>query len=208
MRIANRLAGALAGLACAWVPAFPAEENPVACRYGFTLQAALPRQDLRDINGRTGYGFGVFAENAGPGFILQTRLDYLRYAQTNQPLAKAVAEYTVPAARTLSANALSLAVEARHALPVPGLERFHALLGVLAIRYEFDTSGLDPLTDQNGLPVGGIRRYKDKTPVKLGLALGLGFDLSRGMTLTERYTAVDINGATLAAWETGLGFRF
>ena len=208
MPIAKRLGGTLAALACAGLPALSAApDSPGRC--GFTLLAGLPRQDFRDLTGRTGLGVGVFAESElGSGTILQTRVDYLQYPQTNQPQAGAIAAYTVPGPRTLAANSVALGVDLRHPLPLPGLERGFALAGVLAIRYEFDTSGLNTLTDQNGLPIGGIRRYKDKTPFRLGLAVGLGFELYRGMTLTERYTAVNINGATLATFETGLSFRF
>ena len=62
-------------------------------------RASLRRKLTRDLTGRTGLGVGVFAESElGSGTILQTRVDYLQYPQTNQPQAGA-SLLTVKAAR-------------------------------------------------------------------------------------------------------------
>ena len=78
----------------------------------------------------------------------------------------------------------------------------------MGIRYEYDTSYAGNQIDQNGIPIPSVIRAKDKTSMKLGLALGLGVAFGRGLALTERYTTVTINGFTFAAWETGLSYRF
>jgi hypothetical protein len=78
----------------------------------------------------------------------------------------------------------------------------------MAIRYELDTSGAGTLIDQNGLPVTGITRVQRNTPLKLGLAVGVGFELLRGLTLAERFTTADIEGTSFATLETSLSYRF
>jgi opacity protein-like surface antigen len=191
--------------------ALPAADlgSPVVYRYGVRLLAASPRQDLRGITGRTGVGAGVFAETElGAGTVLETRVDYLSYPQTNQPKAAPMAAYTVPNPLTLVANATAVGVDLRHVLPFAGAGRFYAIGGVMGIRYEFMTSGAGNRVDANGVTVPGITRRKDKTSFKLGLAVGLGFDLTPSLALSGRYTTVNIDGITLATLETGLSYRF
>jgi hypothetical protein len=64
------------------------------------------------------------------------------------------------------------------------------------------------MVDQNGIPIPGIVRYKDKTSVKIGLAVGAGVELYRGVALSARFTTVDISGVTYGALETSLSCRF
>ena len=204
-----RLGWILVALACS--QALPAAEPDDATpyHYGIRFLAATPRQDFRVLDSRTGYGGGLFVEApTGSGWIAQTRFDYLTFRQVNQPNAKAIAAYTVPSPLTLAVDSAELGVDLRHALPVAGLERCYGLVGASAIRYEFETSGPNTTVNQNGIPFTGIVRYKDKTPIGLGLALGVGVEIWRGLALTERYTTADIDGTTFATWETSLSYRF
>jgi opacity protein-like surface antigen len=204
----GRLMVALA-FACAW--ALPAAElgSPEACRYGVRLLTASPRQDFRGITGRTGLGVGVFADaELGAGTVLETRVDFLDYPQTNQPKAAPIAAYTVHNPISLVANSVAVGLDLRHALPFDGMRRFYALGGLMAIRYEFGSSGAGNLVDANGIPLPGITRRKDRTSVKMGLALGLGVEITGNLALTGRYTTVNIDGTTFATLETGLSYRF
>jgi opacity protein-like surface antigen len=199
----------VAALACACGQALTAAEldDNTTYRYGVRFTTASPRQDFRDFTGRTGLGAGVFIEtDAGSGWIAQTRFDYITFPQTNNP-DYAAGPAATPAI-TLSVDSASLGVDLRHPLSFAGLDRFYVLGGVMGIRYEFDASIPNTQVDQNGIPIAGILRYKDKTSFKLGLAVGVGFEIYRGLALTERYTTFDVNGTTLATLETSLSYRF
>lgn len=201
----KRLGWMLMVLACGCGAAEPG--GPVPYRYGIRLELAAPGQDFRDISSRTGFGGGLFVEApVGSGWIAQTRFDYISFPQTNQPHAASISQYTTVNPLTLSMDSAALGVDLRH--PVPGLKGFYGLVGATGIRYEFQSSSARTQIDQNGIPIPGIIRYKDRTSVKLGLALGLGFELYRGLALSERYTTVNIFGTTFAALETSLSYRF
>jgi hypothetical protein len=208
MTIAKPLGWMLIVLACGATPLTAAAPDPASpVRYGIRILAASPRQDFRNLGSRSGFGGGLFAEtDVGSGWIAQTRFDYLSYPQNNQPGAGAIATYTTANPITLSADSASLGVDLRH--PVPGLPRLCGLAGVTAIRYEFQSSSVTTQVNQNGIPIPGIIRYKDKTPVKLGLAVGISFELWQGLVLAERYTSADINGTTFGTLETSLSYRF
>ena len=197
----------VAALSCSCMPALTASslDDSSVYRYGIRGTLALPRQDFWDISGRTGYGAGVFAEtDLGSDWTAQTRFDYISYPQTNDP------NYAVAntPALTLSVDSASVGVDLRHPLAFAGLDRFYLLAGAMGVRYEFEASIPSTQVDQNGLPILGFKRYKDKTSFKLGLAVGLGCELCRGLALTERYTTFDVNGLTLATLETSLSYRF
>lgn len=182
-------------------------EGPQTYHYGIRLSAATPRHDFRDLTTRTGFGGGLFAEaEYSPSTVVQTRLDYLSYPQYNRPNASGIPAWTAPNPITLAANSTALGLEIRHAFA--GFQRFSLSGGLMAIRYELDTSGAGTLIDQNGLPVTGITRVQRNTPLKLGLAVGVGFELLRGLTLAERFTTADIEGTSFATLETSLSYRF
>ena len=182
-------------------------EGPQTYHYGIRLSAATPRQDLRDLTARTGFGAGLFAEaEYSPSTTVQTRFDYLSYPQNNRPNASGIPAWTAPNPITLAASSTALGLEFRHAFA--GFQRFSLTGGLMAIRYEFDTSSASTLIDQNGLPVAGITRVKRNTPLKLGLAAGVGFELLRGLALAERFTTASIEGTTFATLETSLSYRF
>ena len=191
---------------------FLAAEDPNApevYRYGLRLLAALPRQDFHEIIGRTGLGVGLSMETElSPGTVLETRFDYLRYPQDNHPGSGAIPAPAAANAAILLVNSAAIGVDLRHSLPVAGLRRIFGSLGVMGIRYEFDSSGASTALDQNGVPVSAIRRVKAKTPFKLGLAVGLGVDLTRNLALAERFTSVNLDGTTLGTLETSLSYRF
>jgi hypothetical protein len=197
---------------CAWAlaPALAAQEpGPKPVHYGVRILSALPSQDFKQITGRAGLGAGVFAEADGPpGTVLQTRLDYISYPQTNQPGNPGSSSYIPPNSLTLSANSLACGFDVRYYLPYPALGRVFLLGGVSAIRYEFQTSSAGVLMDQNGIPFNGIVRSKGKTSLKLGVAVGLGCDFGNHWALAERFTSIDIDGTTLATLETSLSYRF
>jgi len=211
MSFSMRLGWLLITLAWACGSTLPAVEleGPDNYRYGIRLLAAMPRQDFRVITGRTGIGVGLFAESElSPAAVLQTRIDYLSYPQTNQPGGSGITAWTARNPITLAVNSAALGIEIRHGLGSAGLERVSLLGGVMGIRYEFDSSAASTLIDQNGLPVPGITRVKEKTSIKVGLALGVAFELRRGLALAERFTSVNIDGTTLGTLETSLSYRF
>jgi hypothetical protein len=182
-------------------------EAPAPYRYGIRVLSATPAQDFRDVDSRAGFGGGLFMEApVGSGWIAQTRFDYILYPQVNQPYLTPVSRYTLPNALTLSADSAGLGVDLRH--PVAGLKGLYVLVGMTGIRYEFQTSAASSQIDQNGIPIPGIVRYKERTSVKLGLALGAGLELYPGLALSERFTTVNILGTTFGALETSLSYRF
>lgn len=192
--------------ACLQGPALRAVEGegPAPFRFGVRLLVSWPRQDFKDIDGRTGLGAGVFAENdLGNGTVLLSRLDYLRYPQAGTPGAAGIADYTVPDPLTLSTDSVSVGVDLRQRLPWPGLEGCFLLAGVTAARFEFETSTAEEVDGETV-----IVRTKDKTPFRVGFAAGLGWSFGRNADVTLRYTAVNTGGATFATLETGFGWRF
>jgi len=209
MKISKKFGWALFVLAGAWVHAADPDDPP-PLRYGVRITASSPRQDFRQIISRTGLGGGVFVEApAGSGWIAQTRLDYIRFPQTNRPDTTLIPAYSTPGPITLNVDSASLGLDLRHALADSGpFARVCGLAGVTFIRYEFQTSAANIQIDQNGIPIPGIVRYKDKTSVKIGLAVGAGVELCRGLDLSARFTTVDIFGVTFGALETSLSYRF
>jgi hypothetical protein len=209
MTIPRRFGWTLFILACVCGRAADLEQTaPLRC--GVRLTTCSPRQDFRSITSRTGLGGGVFVEApTGPGWIAQTRFDYLRIPQTNHPDPTLIPAYSTPDPITLNVDSASLGVDLRHPVADTGpFARVSGLAGASLVRYEFQTSAANTTVDQNGLPIPGIIRYKDKTSVKIALAVGVNVDLWRGLALTGRYTTVDINGVTFATLETSLSYRF
>jgi len=209
MTIPRQAGWTLLALACACGRAADLEDAaPLRC--GVRLTTCSPRQDFRSIISRTGLGGGVFVESpAGSGWIAQTRFDYLRIPQTDRPDATLIPAYSTPDPITLSVDSASLGVDLRHPVAEAGpFARVSGLAGAALIRYEFQTSSANTAVDQNGIPIRGIIRYKDKTSVKIGLAVGVSVDLWRGLALAGRYTTVNIDGVTFATLETSISCRF
>ena len=207
----SKCLGSLA-LVCAfgWNQALHAADPATApsCRYGMRFLSATPRQDFREVLPRTGFGLGLFADaDLGSGTTAQARFDFIRFPQTSRAGSQNLPGYPAPVpALALLADSAALGMDLRHG--IPGLGRVYGLAGVTAIRYEYDVAYAGNKVDQNGIPTPGIIRAKDKTSLKLGLAVGLGVDLWHGLALTGRYTAVDIDGFTFATLETSLSYRF
>ena len=191
---------ALPVLVLAWGRASAAEPDPAPTRFGIRVMAASPRQDLRDLDSRTALGAGLFAETAvGLDWVAQTRFDFLDFPQTNRPDGAAIAGYTTPSPLTLEVGSVSLGVDMRHPLARSGpLRNGFGLAGLTAVRYEFESSSASTRIDQNGIPIPGIIRHKDKTQVRLGLSLGVGFEIRPGLALAERCTFAAIGGLTFA----------
>ena len=211
MNFAFKRARALATLVVVSSPALAADEEPQdePLHFGIQLLAALPSQDLKAANRNAGIGLGVFAEaEVGPGTIAQTRLDFIRYPQTNRPGAGVLPDYVPAGALTLSGSSAALGVDFRHALPQPALEGAFLLAGVMGIRYEFQTSDAEVAAGPNGEPVTRIVRTKQNTSTRLGLALGAGCSFTPHWTLTLRYTYLGVDSTSLATLETGLSYRY
>ena len=190
--------------------ATPPEADFPTPRYGVQLYGARPQIDLRLMTTRTGQGLGLFMEERlTPTAVLQTRIDYVNYAE--QDFEAPVMGPMLPAPVTsLSANAASIGADLRRYLPYPGLRTVYVLAGMSAVRYEFRTlSTPAPTLDENGLPLPSAPvEAKAKTSVKWGLAVGLGWELHPGYALTARYTYAAVSSINLAALELGLRASF
>jgi hypothetical protein len=187
----------------------PPDPDSLPLRYGVQLVGALPRQTLKNAGLGTGLGIGLFAENEPyPGTTLRTWVDFIRYPQTNHPPQDLLADYTDPDPLTLSANSFTLGVDARLHLTKPGLQRVFVLAGLLASRYEFQSSSANVVADASGQPATQIVRRSESTPFKLGLSVGAGIDLRDDWSFTLRYTHVGLPGSNLDTVETGVAYRF
>jgi hypothetical protein len=175
-----------------------------AFRYGVQLLGAAPAQDFKNLDNRVGVGAGLFAENnLGSGVVIQSRLDYVSYSQYNQPAAGGIARYTIANPLTLSSDTLSVGVDLHKHLGLGEQDGWFVLAGASAIRFEFQTSGA---VTQGANTV--VARYKDKTPLTLGLDAGFGYAFNPAWSLALRYTTASLDGTTLATVETGLSYRF
>jgi hypothetical protein len=184
-------------------------DDPEPWRYGVQVLAASPRQDFRSYSGRTGFGVGALAEaTPTPGTVVQTRIDYIRYPQTNQPSSAGLPSLFPANPLTFSADSVAVSGDVHYHLPAKYLRSFYLLGGLTAIRYEFETSYATTQVDVNGIPTPGINRVKTKTSVKMGVALGFGYDFTSHLSLSERFTTLDIDGNTFGALETALSYRF
>lgn len=198
----------LAALAWAWFPgpALRADEGegPPPYRYGIRFTAAMPQQDLKSIDNRTGLGLGLFAENdLGSGMVVQARVDYLRYPQANQPSAGSIADLTLPNPLTVSTDSVAVGVDVQKHLLLGGQQDLFLLVGIAGYRYEFQTSAV---TQQGSAAV--LTRSKDKSEITAGVDVGIGYSFAPDWALTLRYTTVAISHANLATFETGLSYRF
>ena len=178
--------------------------------YGLQVYLARPEFDLRPMVPRTGQGVGLFMETSlTPTSVLQSRLDYVNYGQTDFTTPQTW-PLVPPGVTSLTANAASLGADLRQYLPYPGLKRLYILAGMSAIRYEFRTLSTPPPTlDQNGLPLPtGPVATREKTSMKWGLAVGLGWEVLHGYALTTRYTYVPVSSTNLGGLEFGLRASF
>jgi opacity protein-like surface antigen len=187
------------------------EKEEASWRVGLEVLGSSPRQDFRDLDSRTGYGGALFVENdLGGGWRVQSRFDFLRFPQTTGGVINGL----IPGQGTfqpltLAADSSSLGAEAQYHLPYPGLTTFYLTAGLRAIRYEFTyTTVSNVQSPSSNLPTGTILNNKYRTSMKMGATLGLGLDLSRRLSLTFRYTYLDLSGTAFVTYETGLGVRF
>jgi hypothetical protein len=188
-----------------------ARVNAVSARWrlGLELLGSSPRQDFRDMTGRTGVGGAVFLESAFPnGWRVQGRFEFIRYPQTSQASVGDLIPGMGPfKPLTLSANAAAVGVDLHYHLPYPGWRRTYLVAGIRAIRYElsYTTAGVvpDPVT-----PVGVIQGHKYRTPASIGLDGGFGVDLNRHLAFTGRYTYTTVSGIGFATCDLGLSVRF
>jgi opacity protein-like surface antigen len=186
-------------LALLAAPGLRAEDLDDATHFGLQATAALPRQELRDVTGRTGLGGGIFFEaDQEGGWSLRTRFDFIAFREDRGRTQTRLASFVPPAALRVSANQFSAGVEVRYR--VPGLKGAFVLGGVTGSRLEFETV----LPGTGSGPAWG----KEKTSFKLGLAAGAGYRLGSSSSITFRYTATNLGGITLAALEAGLDCRF
>jgi hypothetical protein len=208
----NSTKGGLLLLACALSLSAandPSNSYNLPLRFGVQVIGAFPRQTLKSAGLRTGLGIGLFAENEPyPGTNLQTWASFIRYPQANQPPRDLLADYTAPDPLTLSANSFTLGVDAHLHLPRPGLRQVFVLAGVLASRYEFQSSSVTVVADPDGQPTSQPVRRTESTPFKLGLSVGAGIDLRKDWSFILRYTHVGLPGSNLDTVETCLEYRF
>ena len=178
--------------------------------YGVNLYLARPVFDLRAMIPRNGQGGGLFMEeHLTPRSVLQTRIDYVAYRQVDFPVPTNLP--LVPSGTTaLITNAVAIGADYRMYLPYDFLKQFYLLAGMSAVRYEFRAmSTPTPTLDPNGIPLPATPvEVKDRTSVKWGFALGLGWTFHTGYSLTGRYTYVPISGTNLGALEFGVRASF
>jgi hypothetical protein len=178
-------------------------------KFGVQVFTASPRVDLKALTSRPGVGAGLFAEQAYSKYsVIQTRLDYISYGKGTPNASASGLSLPIPSTpQTLSANAVSLGVDLKQFLPLSNRQSLFALVGLNGTRYEFKTTGGTSF-DSDGNPLPGMLPAKDKTPVKLGFALGVGYEYANTWALTVRYTFTPSNNVMLSAIETGISARF
>jgi hypothetical protein len=187
----------------------PADPSVIPLRFGAELVASFPRQTLQTAKLRTGLGIGLFAESEpAAGTTLQTWVQFVRYPQSDNPPPGSLGDYLDPDSLTVAANTFTLGVDARLRVPRPGMQRVFVMAGLLATRFEFQSSRAQMAPDASGQVAVQTVRRTDSTPFKLGLSVGAGVNLHRDVTLTLRYSHVGLPGLNLDAVETWLAYRF
>lgn len=178
-------------------------------RVGVEVLTSSPRQDFRDMTGRSGLGGALFLENElSAGWRVQSRVEFIRYPQTSDSSVPDLIPDTGPfKPLTLSATATSVGVDLHYHLPYPGWNRMYLVTGLRAIRYEisYTTAAvrLDPVA-----PTGIIQETKYRTPVSMGVDVGFGVDFNRTVALTGRYTYTTVSGNAFVTCDLGLSARF
>jgi hypothetical protein len=178
-------------------------------RLGLEVLASGPRQDFRDMDGRTGFGGAVFLENElSDGWRIQSRFEVIRYPQTGDSFIDDLVPGNGPIKPlTLSATAISLGADVHYHLPYPGWNKLYLVTGLRAIRFDLNYTTasvrLDPVA-----PTGTIMSNKYSTPVSMGVDVGFGVDFSRTLALTSRYTYSTVSGIAFVTCDVGLSARF
>ena len=164
---------------------------------------------MRDLSGTSGTGGSFFMErDFMPGITIRTRFDYLSFKEGPAKATGLLPSLVPPTALRVASNQASIGAEMR-AHPVAGLLKdLFVLGGVSGTRAEFVTLNPSGQLDANGKPLPGLVRFKDKTPVKVGLSAGLGFQFCHASAVTVRYATANLGGVTLATLEGGLEVRF
>jgi hypothetical protein len=180
-----------------------------AWRVGLEALLSTPRQDFRDMTGRSGFGGAFFLENElSDSWRVQTRFEYIRYPQTDQSFIGDLVPGNGPIKPlTLTATAASIGADVHYHLPYPGWHSLYLLGGVRAMRYElrYTTAAvrLDPLA-----PAGVIQTSKYHTPVTMGVDLGFGVDFNRTLAMSTRYTYTSVSGVAFVTCDLGISARF
>ena len=188
-------------------PRLLAEEVRESLRFGMELLVAAPLGDLRDMSLKTGRGGALFAEQAFTDTsIIQTRISYLTFPDNKDVFIPKSYPFLPINPLSLTADATAIGVEVRQFFNAS--RGAFVLAGLSASRYEFRSSYRGTAVDQNGITIEGLYERKYKTSTKVGFALGLGYDFGTRASLTVRYTAMPIDGATLATAMGGLSVRF
>jgi len=188
-------------------PSLLAEEVRESLRFGMELLVAAPVGDLRDMALKTGRGGALFAEQEfTETSVIQTRISYITHPDNKDVFIAKSYPFLPVNPLTLTVNATALGVEVRQYLTRS--RGAFVLAGLSASRYEFRSTYRGTAVDQNGITLEGLYERKYKTSTKIGLSLGLGYDFGTRAGLTVRYTAMPIDGATLATAMGGLSVRF
>ena len=170
--------------------------------FGVQGSLATPRLDLQEATPRTGLGGGLFFEqDLDNGWSARVRFDYVNFPESTGLTSSRAASLVPPATFRVAANQVFLGAEVRKR-PFSGPFKKFFLLGALGgFRTEFETAAL-------GTQPGAILRDKEKSPMKLGFALGAGWQVCQPLSATVRYTSVTLDNLNLATLEFGLGYRF
>jgi len=170
--------------------------------FGIQASLATPRLDFRELTSKPGLGLGLFFEqDLDNGWSARARFDYANFKEDTGLTSQRAAGLVAPATFRVAANQAFLGADV-HKRPFSGpFDKFFLLGSLGGFRTEFETAAL-------GAQPGVILRDKEKTSLKLGYALGAGWQFAVPFSATVRYTSVKLDNLDLATLEFGLGWRF
>ena len=170
--------------------------------FGLEASLAKPALDLREVTPNQGLGAGLFFEqDLNNGWSARARFNYVNFKEDTGLTSQRITGLVAPTTFRVAADQVFLGAEV-HKRPFFGtFEKFFLLGSLGGYRTEFETAAL-------GTQPGVVVRDKQKTSLKLGYAVGAGWQFSRPFGMTLRYASVKQDNLNLATLEAGLAYRF